>query len=243
MTTSSYAVLGLLALRPWSAYDLARQAERSLRFAWPTSERHLYTEPKKLVALGYATMREEPIGPERTRKVYEISPSGREALASWTETAPAPPTFEAETMVRLLFAENGGIDHLRHALEKLSDDTRTLHSWSLDIIDGYVSGDDIPFPAYYFVSSPLNEILTLPCSFHSSFPSSLRANYFSLFHPIFLPLHQHPASTSTSFHLFQRQMDLFFIMLFFCFIVYRTLSVSYCFLFVLYFPLGRVIFC
>ncbi len=146
MTTSSYAVLGLLALRPWSAYDLARQAERSLRFAWPTSERHLYTEPKKLVALGYATMREEPIGPERTRKVYEISPSGREALASWTETAPAPPTFEAETMVRLLFAENGGIDHLRHALEKLSDDTRTLHSWSLDIIDGYVSGDDIPFP-------------------------------------------------------------------------------------------------
>ena len=53
MTTSSYAVLALLDLRPWTGYELTQQAQRSLRYAWPKSERLLYSEPKKLVELGY----------------------------------------------------------------------------------------------------------------------------------------------------------------------------------------------
>lgn len=146
LTTSSYAVLGLLALRPWSAYELAQQAARSLRFAWPKSERHLYAEPKKLVALGYATVREEPSGTNRTRKIYEITDVGRQALVGWSSTDPGSPTFEAEAMVRLLFAEHGTTTDLTGALEKLKDDTAALHAWSLSIIDGYASGDEIPFP-------------------------------------------------------------------------------------------------
>jgi PadR family transcriptional regulator AphA len=145
MTTSSYAVLGLLALRPWSAYDLAQQAARSLRFAWPTSERHLYAEPKKLVALGYATVHEEPAGPTRTRKVYTITDAGERALTDWSDTEPTPPAFEAEAMVRLLFAEHGTVDDLTRAITKLKRDTEELHRWSLSIIGGYTRGD-IPFP-------------------------------------------------------------------------------------------------
>jgi DNA-binding PadR family transcriptional regulator len=146
MTTSSYAVLALLALRPWSAYDLARQAERSLRFAWPKSERHLYSEPKKLVTLGYATVHTESSGPRRTRSVYSITEAGREALAEWVTTTPSPPVFEAEAMLRLLFAEHGSVADLDAALERLKADTESLHAWSLRIVTGYLTGDDLPFP-------------------------------------------------------------------------------------------------
>lgn len=146
MTTSSYAVLGLLSLRSWSAYDLAQQAARSLRFAWPKSERHLYTEPKKLVSLGYATMREESAGPTRNRKIYEITDAGHRALSEWAGTEPDAPTFEAEAMVRLLFADTGSVDDLIAALDKLKRDTAEIHAWSLNIIDGYTTGDDVPFP-------------------------------------------------------------------------------------------------
>ncbi len=59
MTTSSYAVLALLDLKPWSGYELTKQAQRSLRYAWPKSERLLYSEPKKLVQLGFATVHQE----------------------------------------------------------------------------------------------------------------------------------------------------------------------------------------
>ena len=62
LTTTSYAILGLLNIKPWSAYELTQQAQRSLRYAWPNSESHLYAEPKRLVRLGFARVTETASG-------------------------------------------------------------------------------------------------------------------------------------------------------------------------------------
>ncbi len=99
MTTSSYAVLALLDLKPWTGYELTHQAQRSLRYAWPKSERLLYSEPKKLVELGYATTYKEDTG-GRSRNVYEITDEGRGALREWTATRTQPPRFEVEALLR-----------------------------------------------------------------------------------------------------------------------------------------------
>jgi PadR family transcriptional regulator, regulatory protein AphA len=144
MTTSTYAVLGLLTLRSWSAYDLAQQAMRSLRFAWPKSESHLYTEPKKLVSLGLAKVRTEPAG-QRTRQIYEITPAGRTAFSEWLGTRPQPPVFEAEAMLRLLFADQGGRDDLLQALRTLEQQAREYLDEGLRILTGYEQSDT-PFP-------------------------------------------------------------------------------------------------
>ena len=76
--TTSYAVLGMLAIRPWSAYELNKQLRRSLAYCWPKTQSVLYDEPKRLAALGWARPRREPAG-RRTRTVYEITPAGRQA--------------------------------------------------------------------------------------------------------------------------------------------------------------------
>lgn len=144
MTTSSYAILGLLALRPWTGYDLTQQATRSLRYAWPKSERHLYSEPKKLVELGYATTHKEQIG-NRTRNVYEITDQGRQALSGWAATPTTPPQFEAEALLRLLFADHGTVDDLSASLNQLKADTRELHASVLGLMSGYLEGEH-PFP-------------------------------------------------------------------------------------------------
>ena len=54
LTTTSYAILGLLAVRPWTTYELAQQMHRALGQFWPRAESKLYEEPKKLVAHGLA---------------------------------------------------------------------------------------------------------------------------------------------------------------------------------------------
>ena len=144
MTTTSYAVLALLDLRPWTGYDLTQQAARSLRYAWPKSERHLYSEPKKLVELGYATTHAERVG-RRTRSVYTITDDGRQALSEWVTTPTDPPQFEAEALLRLLFADHGTIQHLRSALDEFDRDTRELHAAVLDLMSGYLRGEH-PFP-------------------------------------------------------------------------------------------------
>src|SRR5689334_13380547 len=94
LPTTSYALLGLLRLRPHTAYDLTQQASRSLAFVWQTSESQLYEEPKRLVRLGLVAADEEPAGPRRTRTVYEITDAGRDALAAWLATPPSPPRHE-----------------------------------------------------------------------------------------------------------------------------------------------------
>ena len=144
LTTSSFAVLGLLAIRPWAGYELTQQATRSLRFAWPKSERLLYAEPKKLVEHGLATAHDESVG-RRARTVYSITDEGREALGEWTATTPQPPALEAEALLRLLFAENGSTDDLIAALDEMARDAREMYEQVATINTGYLAGEH-PFP-------------------------------------------------------------------------------------------------
>lgn len=106
LTTTSYAILGLLALRDHTTYELTKQMQRTVGYIWPRAERKLYDEPKRLVAAGYAEAVQDLVG-RRRRTTYSITPAGREALARWLGTEPAPPAMEFEGMLRVLFADQG----------------------------------------------------------------------------------------------------------------------------------------
>jgi DNA-binding PadR family transcriptional regulator len=118
LTSTSHALLGLLALRPWTTYELAKQVQRSLGWFWPRTERKLYDEPKRLVAAGLATATDEVVG-KRPRTVYAITPAGRKALRRWLGEPSEPPTLEFEAMVRVFFADSGSLDQLRSTLEQV----------------------------------------------------------------------------------------------------------------------------
>lgn len=106
LTTTSFALLGLLAVRPWSTYELTRQTDRSLGRFWPRAQSKLYEEPKKLVAHGLATAREDQVG-ERPRTIYEITDAGRRELAAWLDEPPAGPVLESEPLLRVFLADQG----------------------------------------------------------------------------------------------------------------------------------------
>ena len=106
LTPTSYAILGLLAVRPWSSYELTRQMERGLGRFWPRAVSKLYEEPKKLVAQGLATAANPPPATRR-RTVYTITAAGRACLASWMAQPAQNPVLESEQLLRIFFAENG----------------------------------------------------------------------------------------------------------------------------------------
>ncbi len=144
LTISSYAVLALLHLRPWTAYELTQQAQRSLRYAWPKSERLLYSEPKKLVTLGLATVERRDAGGRR-RNVYAITEAGRRALNDWMATRTQAPRLEVEALLRLLFAEHGTRDDILRALDELADDIGEHHRSIVELMGTYLEGGH-PFP-------------------------------------------------------------------------------------------------
>ena len=111
-STTQRALLGLLAIRPWTAYDLTQQMRRALRWAWPRSEANLYNEVKRLVPNGFATAVEEETG-GRSRTKYEVTEQGREEVRAWLDSQPpAPPQVEFEALLRLFLADQGSVEQL-----------------------------------------------------------------------------------------------------------------------------------
>src|SRR3954451_25128757 len=106
LTTTSYAILGLLALRSWTTYELAKQMQRTLHYFWPRAESRLYEEPKNLVAQGLAVAEKTFVG-KRPSTVYSITPAGRQTLEGWLKTPPAGPVLEFEGIVRVFLADLG----------------------------------------------------------------------------------------------------------------------------------------
>ena len=106
MTTTSYAILGLLAVKPWTTHELVQQVDRSLRRMWPRAQSKLYEEPKKLVAHGYAKATDDSVG-RRRRTRYTITAKGRRALAVWLSQPGDGPALEFEQLVKIHFADSG----------------------------------------------------------------------------------------------------------------------------------------
>jgi PadR family transcriptional regulator AphA len=151
LSTTSHAVLGLLSLRSWTTYELAKQVQRSLGWFWPRAERKLYEEPKRLVAAGYATSEAEMTG-ARPRTVYAVTTDGRAALRTWLDEPPAPPLLEFEGMVKVFFADGGTLAQLRATLDTIAE-TADAHIAELeDKVDQIVRGD-APFPERWHLNS------------------------------------------------------------------------------------------
>jgi PadR family transcriptional regulator, regulatory protein AphA len=144
VTTTSYAVLGLLSIRPWSTYELTQQMDRSLGRIWPRTQSKLYEEPKKLVAHGLATTSEERVG-RRPRTVYSITPEGREALADWLGSPGTGPVLESEQLLQVFFSENGTRDDLLATLAATRDWGRRRAEESAAAGRQYLDGTG-PFP-------------------------------------------------------------------------------------------------
>ncbi|WP_067481609.1 PadR family transcriptional regulator [Actinomadura hibisca] len=143
-TTTSYAILSLLAVRPWTTYELKQQMERSLRVMWPRAASVVYEEPKRLVAAGLAAARAEYTGRRRST-VYAITDAGRAALRAWLDEPGAGPVTEFEAMVKVAFADHGDLEQLRAQLGAIRADAERRVAVVRERMEQY-EGSGGPYP-------------------------------------------------------------------------------------------------
>ncbi|MDP9181578.1 MAG: PadR family transcriptional regulator [Actinomycetota bacterium] len=139
LTSTSYAVLGLLGARPCSTYELAQQMDRVLNRFWPRTRSKLFEEPKKLVAHGLARATSESIG-LRPRTVYAITPAGRRALTRWVAEPGAGPVLEFEQLLKVFFAENGTTDDVRRTLADVRAWVHERTLLDIEVAQAYLDG-------------------------------------------------------------------------------------------------------
>jgi PadR family transcriptional regulator, regulatory protein AphA len=144
LSTTSYAVLGLLALRSWTGYELTQQARRSLAYCWPKEESVLYEEPRRLVARGLARAHQER-DRGRRRNRYTITDEGHRALREWLATPSGRPRLELEPLLRLTFADQGELPDAQAAVAALRDWAVAARADGMAVLRGYQAGE-APFP-------------------------------------------------------------------------------------------------
>jgi DNA-binding PadR family transcriptional regulator len=105
LSKTSYVILGMLAQGRKTGYDIKALVDVSTRFFWAASYGQIYPELKRLEEAGLVAGADDAAGGRR-RRVFEITPAGRETLHAWL-TAGGELHFELrhEGLLRFFFAD------------------------------------------------------------------------------------------------------------------------------------------
>lgn len=151
LTGTSYAILGLLAIKPWSTYELAQQMSRSLYQVWPRATSNVYEEPRRLVAAGLARS-EQRLAGRRRRTEYSITDRGRAALDSWLREPSGPTLLESEALVKVLFGNRSPQHVLIDHLERFAQEAEAGNEPWRALAQEYIEGRG-PFPERIHVNA------------------------------------------------------------------------------------------
>jgi DNA-binding PadR family transcriptional regulator len=103
-TAVTPVVLGLLASKPRSGYDIKTIVDRSTRFFWAASYGQIYPELKRLEEAGLIEGEDVPNG-GRERRVYKLTTAGHEALVDWLLGSTTTIELRDESLLRLFFSD------------------------------------------------------------------------------------------------------------------------------------------
>lgn len=142
LTTTSYAVLAQVAVRPWSAYELAEQRVRYFRYVWPRAESAIYREVKRLSKMGLLEDTKEYTG-KRSRTIYSLTEEGRGALREWLKTPVSPFSMEFEAMLRLFVAPLGTKDDIMGSLEQARADAQEMLQFAGAVKQEFIDGTNV----------------------------------------------------------------------------------------------------
>lgn len=131
-----YAILGLLAWKPMSGYDIKKFVEIGLSHFWNESYGQLYPTLKDLVREGLAVKQSSRGSGRRKRFLYGITPRGSEVLNAWLEAPTAPVMTRSEHQLKFFLS----CRHPTEASLRLIDKQRVQ---LLERLDDYTQSEAI----------------------------------------------------------------------------------------------------
>lgn len=112
LSATGKVILGMLAARPRSGYEIKQLVDNSARFFWAASYGQIYPELKRLEDAGLVVGSDASQG-ARQRTVYRLTAQGKRAAKDWIARAPEVFELRDEGLLALFFA--GVIDPSRAA--------------------------------------------------------------------------------------------------------------------------------
>lgn len=128
LNKSRYAVLGVLAGKPRSGYEILQFMRQSTAHFWQESDASIYPMLKQLEKEGKITGQQESQG-KRERRVFEITQTGLEEVQHWLALPAQQETHRNEFLLKLFFGalinENQITTLLQKQLAKIENEKKT----------------------------------------------------------------------------------------------------------------------
>ncbi len=100
-----YSLLGFLQYRSMTGYDLKKILDESTQFFWHAELSQIYPELKRLEKKGWIISESLPQDGKPDKKMYSITPVGRERLHSWlSDPMDEIPAIKNQILLKLFFA-------------------------------------------------------------------------------------------------------------------------------------------
>jgi PadR family transcriptional regulator, regulatory protein AphA len=160
LTTTSYAVLAQVGVRPWSTYELAQQRVRYFRYVWPRAESAIYREAKRLASMGLIEGRKEYTG-KRPRTVYSITEAGRKELREWLSTPVSPFSMDFEAMLRIFVLPLGTKDDIVSTLKQVRADAREMLRFGGAVRQEFIDGISVTQDQVYIRALAVDFFISL----------------------------------------------------------------------------------
>jgi DNA-binding PadR family transcriptional regulator len=95
-------ILTVLAHRPMTGYEIARNFDQVLSHFWRASHQQIYRELARMNGDGYVVFRAVAQSGKPEKKLYSLTKAGRTALKKWVAVPTDPPRPQYDLLVKLL---------------------------------------------------------------------------------------------------------------------------------------------
>jgi DNA-binding PadR family transcriptional regulator len=95
-------ILTVLAHRPMTGYEIARNFDQVLSHFWRASHQQIYRELARMNDDGYVVFRAVAQSGRPDKKLYSLTKAGRGALKRWVAAPTDPPRPQNDLLVKLL---------------------------------------------------------------------------------------------------------------------------------------------
>lgn len=117
INTTHFAILGLLRIKPMSAYELVKFSKESIGLFWNESYGHIHKSIKQLELEGFVSVVEEA-ETGRRKIVYGVTQQGCDQLDSWLALPPEESVMRNELLMKLFVSDERHIPQLVTFLEE-----------------------------------------------------------------------------------------------------------------------------
>ena len=147
LSTTEFAVLGLLSYGERSGYELKKAVEAGVGYVWTAAKSQVYAVLPRLVEGGLATARQVRQERRPDKQVYRITKRGEQAFHDWLEEPVDETGFRSPFLLKLFFGAKMSKEALvAHVERKREEAARELAEYRE--IEARIRGDERSYFGY-----------------------------------------------------------------------------------------------